>query len=589
MITCVPLSITSLSVHQSTLAQGPRPTVTTNDAALTSLLDEIWDYEISVSPLLATNIGDPRNQDRFADQSIAAIETRSKKRKDFLERLLQCDSSKLSDLALVDRELAKQRLESQLSDFRFRLHQMPLSNRGGFHIEFPELANVMNPTTVEEFEDYIARLKDFPRVVNEHIELMRLGLDSGLTQPAIIMRESESQASAHIVDKAEQSRLWANIPQASIDAVGPEAWKELTPRIKKAIRDEVIPGYRKFAEFLREEYLPGCRGTVGASALEQGRELYVDRVRRFTTLDISPEALHETGIKENDRIRKRMIAIKEELKFDGDLNAFVEYLRTDPKFYAKSGEELLQKTAYVLKLADGGLPNLFGKLPRIPYGIREIPDYVAPQTTSAYYWPPATDGSRGGFYYVNTYNLSSRPLYQVESLSLHEAVPGHHLQLALQAEITNLHPMSRESNVTAFIEGWALYSERLGYELGFYTDPYQEFGRLSMEAWRASRLVVDTGIHWLGWSRKQAIEYLKDHTALSEHNVVAEVDRYIGWPGQALAYKTGELEIVRLREEAEQALGERFDRRDFHDKVLEVGAIPLPLLRSRVADWIQSQ
>ncbi|MDG2224146.1 MAG: DUF885 domain-containing protein, partial [Rubripirellula sp.] len=293
-----------------------------------------------------------------------------------------------------------------------------------------------------------------------------------------------------------------------------------------------------------------------------------------------------TGIRENARIRGEMEAIRESVGFEGDLSAFLKYLRTDPKFYPKTADELLKEVAVILKKADGRLPELFGRLPRIPYGIREIPAYIAPQTTSAYYWPPATDGSRAGFYYINTYNLSSRPLYQLESLSMHEAVPGHHLQLALQAELTDLHPMSRESNFTAFIEGWALYSERLGKEIGFYKDPYQDFGRLSMEAWRASRLVVDTGIHWMGWSREKAIEYMKNNTALSEHNCVAEIDRYIGWPGQSLAYKTGELAISRMRREAEQRLGERFDIRAFHDKVLEAGSIPLPLLQSRVEEWI---
>ena len=284
-----------------------------------------------------------------------------------------------------------------------------------------------------------------------------------------------------------------------------------------------------------------------------------------------------------------MIAIIERVGFKGDLPAFLQFLRTDPRFYPKTPEELLKEAAYILKKADGRLPELFGHLPRIPYGLRVIPDYVAPQTTSAYYWPPATDGSRGGFYYLNTYNLASRPLYQLEALSLHEAVPGHHLQLAIQAELKNLHPMSRQSSLDAFIEGWALYSERLGKEIGFYEDPYQEFGRLSMEAWRASRLVVDTGIHWFGWSRERAIRYMTENTALSEHNIVAEVDRYIGWPGQALSYKTGELAIRRIRAKSERILQENFDIREFHDRVLEAGSIPLPLLEARIDEWIHEK
>ena len=349
------------------------------------------------------------------------------------------------------------------------------------------------------------------------------------------------------------------------------------------------PAFDRFAKFLEQEYLPACRGPIGASALPRGRELYIDRVRYFTTLDITAEQLHQTGIDENARIRKEMNAIREKVKFDGDLKSFLKHLRTDPKFYPTSGDQLMKEAALILKKADGRLPEIFGRLPRIPYGLKKIPDFVAPQTTSAYYWPPAMDGSRGGFYYLNTYNLSSRPLYQLEALSMHEAVPGHHLQLALQAELTDLHPISRQSEMTAFIEGWALYSERLGKEIGFYKDPYQDFGRLSMEAWRASRLVVDTGIHWMGWTRQQAIDYMADNTALSQHNIVAEVDRYIGWPGQALGYKTGELAISRMRREAEAELGDKFDIRAFHDRVLEAGAIPLPMLERRVKEWVDSQ
>ena len=447
----------------------------------------------------------------------------------------------------------------------------------------------MNPRSRQDFADYVARLRDFSRHCDQQIELLRKGIEEGLTQPAIIMRDSTAQAAAHAVDDPAESLLLENVAEEAREGLGEDQWRAVETEIRAAIRSSVIPAYQRFAEFLEKEYLPVCRGSVGASAMPGGREFYRDRVRRFTTIDVTPEELHQTGLDENARIREAMEAIVDQVRFDGDLPAFLQYLRSDPKFYAETPEELMKEVALILKKADGRLPELFGRLPRIPYGIREIPAYVAPQTTSAYYWPPATDGSRGGFYYVNTYNLSSRPLYQLEALSLHEAVPGHHLQLALQAELTDLHPISRESNFTAFIEGWALYSEQLGGEIGFYKDPYQEFGRLSMEAWRASRLVVDTGIHWMGWSRGQAIEYMRDNTALSEHNVIAEIDRYIGWPGQALAYKTGQLVISRLRATAEKELGDRFDVRAFHDRVLEAGSIPLPLLEKRVDEWIAAQ
>ena len=555
------------------------------EARLSDLLDEVWDFELTESPMLATNIGDPRGQDRLADVSLDAIRRRTEQRAEFLKRLNEIDFDSLTAIQQIDFEILRLRLERQLADYDFQTHLMPINNREGFHISFPELPREMNPKSQQDFENYLSRLRDFARYTDQQIELLRGGIRVGLTQPAIIMRDSPSQAEAHVVENPSDSLLLTNVAEESRRGLG-DQWPAIEKEIHSAIEDSVIPAYRRFAEFLKKEYLPACRGQIGAASLPRGRQFYQDRVRRFTTLDLTPEELHQTGIRENARIRREMEAIRESVGFEGDLSAFLKHLRTDPKFYPKTADELLKEVALILKKADGRLPELFGRLPRIPYGIREIPAYVAPQTTSAYYWPPATDGSRAGFYYINTYNLSSRPLYQLESLSMHEAVPGHHLQLALQAELTDLHPMSRESNFTAFIEGWALYSERLGKEIGFYKDPYQDFGRLSMEAWRASRLVVDTGIHWMGWSREKAIEYMKNNTALSEHNCVAEIDRYIGWPGQSLAYKTGELAISQLRREAEQRLGDRFDIRAFHDKVLEAGSIPLPLLQSRVEEWI---
>lgn len=556
---------------------------------LTQLLDRVWDFEVAESPMLATNVGDERGQNRLSDDSVDAITRRARSRKRFLKELMTIDTDSLPSTQKIDHELLRLRLEGQLADFSFQTHLMPINNREGFHISFPELPHVMNPKSKKDFRNYVARLRDFTRYCEQQITLLRGGIAAGLTQPAIIMRDSVGQAESHVVDDPSESLLFKNIEEEAREALGQETWNPIADEIRDAIRADVVPAYRKFATFLKEEYLPACRGPIGADAMPSGREFYRDRVRRFTTIEVSPEELHATGLKENARIRKEMNAIREAVNFDGDLPDFLAHLRTDPKFYPETPEELMKEVALILKKADGRLPQLFGRLPRIPYGIREIPAYVAPQTTSAYYWPPATDGTRGGFYYVNTYNLSSRPLYQLESLSLHEAVPGHHLQLALQAELTDLHPISRESNLTAFIEGWALYSERLGKEIGFYKDPYQDFGRLSMEAWRASRLVVDTGIHSMGWSRQKAIDYMRENTALSEHNVVAEIDRYIGWPGQALAYKTGELAISRIRKEAEERLGDKFDIRRFHDRVLEAGSIPLPLLESRVDEWIEAE
>lgn len=553
------------------------------------LLDEIWDFELRVTPLLATNVGDPRGQDCLADDSLEGIKKRHEKRTDFFQRLIAFEPSSLPEISQIDHELTRLRLKTQLDHDDYEAYLMPINNREGFHISFPELPRVMNPSSVADFENYISRLLDFSRYTDQQIQLMRLGIKRRLTQPAIIMRDSANQAEAQVVGEPKQSRFYTIAREAANKTVKPEDWTKLSDSIEYAIRVSVIPSYAKFARFLRDEYLPACRGTISASALPRGRDYYQNQIERFTTIRVTPEQLHQTGIDENQRIRKEMNDIREAVGFEQNLTAFLEHLRTDPKFYPATGEELMKEAALILKKADGRLPELFGHLPRIPYGLREIPAYVAPQTTSAYYWPPSTDGTRGGVYYLNTYNLSARPLYQLEALSMHEAVPGHHLQLAIQAELTTLHPMSRESNLNAFIEGWALYSERLGKDLGFYTDPYQEFGRLSMEAWRASRLVVDTGIHWFGWTRDQAINYMENNTALSKHNIVAEVDRYIGWPAQALSYKTGELAIRRIRTDAEDRLRDQFDVREFHDRVLEAGAIPIPMLESRISQWIDEK
>ncbi|MCA9269396.1 MAG: DUF885 domain-containing protein, partial [Planctomycetales bacterium] len=373
----------------------------------------------------------------------------------------------------------------------------------------------------------------------------------------------------------------------------PVAWpadvrEALADHARQAIETSVVPAYRKFLTFMREEYVPACRGSIGASALPQGREWYRYCVRHYTSLDLTPLEVHETGKAEVARIAMEMDAVVKKAKFSGDRQAFVEHLRTDPRYYATSKEELLKEVSLTLKRMDGELPRLFGRLPRTPYGVREVPEYIAPATTAAYYSMPAGDGSRAGFYYVNTFNLKSRPLYQVTALSLHEAVPGHHLQLALQQEM-DLPNFRRFSHFTAFIEGWGLYAERLGLEVGFYEEPVDDFGRLSYEMWRACRLVVDTGVHYFGWTRQEAIDYMLTHTALSKHNITAEVDRYIAWPGQALAYKIGELKIRQLRSQAERALGERFDVREFHDAVLADGAVPLDVLEANIARYIQER
>jgi uncharacterized protein (DUF885 family) len=355
-----------------------------------------------------------------------------------------------------------------------------------------------------------------------------------------------------------------------------------------AIQGAVLPGFQAGLAFLLDEYLPAARPSIAAIDLPNGLEFYTHRIRFFTSLELTPQEVHQTGLEEVARIRAEMEAVKQNVRFSGTFRQFIEFLRSDERFYAQTPEQLLEKTALVLKRMDGELPRLFKTLPRLPYGIRPIPDYSAPGNTAAYYFPGPGDGSRAGVYYVNTYDLPSRPLYEIEALSLHEAVPGHHLQIALQQELSDLPLFRRHSGFTSFVEGWALYAERLGLEAGFYQDPYSNFGRLSYEMWRACRLVVDTGMHALGWSRGQAIEYMLDNTSSTLLNITNEVDRYIAWPGQALAYKIGELKIRQLRLRAEAALGPKFDLRAFHDVLLLQGAVPLDVLEAMVEDYISA-
>jgi uncharacterized protein (DUF885 family) len=553
------------------------------------LLDDAWQFDLQEDPLSATERGDHRYDDRLPKVSLADATRRNEATREFLERLEGIQRSELTPDEQVSYDIFRRRQRESLEAFDFRSHLMPITDRYGFHIEFPELPRNLQFNSVEDYENYIARLQGFDEYAAGHIELMREGVRRGLTLPSVIMQRYREPIESQIVDDPEESLLFAPLKDFS-DKIREADQERLRAAAKLAIAESVVPGYQRFLRFMRDEYVPNCRGTIAASALPNGRDFYRHCTRKFTTVDdLTPEEIHAIGKQEVERIRGEMDEIIDRVGFEGDFAAFTEKLRTDPKFYAKTPKELVEYTSGILKRIDGQLPTLFGKLPRMPYGVREVPEFIAPQATFAYYQPPTGDGTRAGFYYLNTYNLPARPLYMLEALSLHEAVPGHHLQIALQQEMADLPEFRKYAGFTAFVEGWALYSERLGRESGFYTDPYSDFGRLTMEVWRACRLVVDTGIHYLGWTREQAIDYMSANSAMPMHDVRAEVDRYIGWPGQALGYKIGELKIRELRGEAEQALGDQFDIRAFHDTVLASGAVPLDVLETNVREWIESQ
>jgi uncharacterized protein (DUF885 family) len=555
------------------------------EARLKRFFDEQWERTLEENPLLATSFGDRRYNARLSEVGLAAQRRSTEANRAALVRLRGIPRDSLSARDRQNRDIFLRAVSEDVTDAEFGGHLIPITNREGFHTSFPELPARVPLATVQDYQDYVARLNAFRAYAGQHVELMREGIRAGMVLPRISVDSVPGTLTPHIVDDPAKSLLFRPFERFP-ESVPDSARARLAAAGRDAITRSVVPGYRDFLRFMEREYIPAARSSTGASALPNGRAYYRSRVRAYTTLDLTPEQVHRTGLAEVARIRAAMDSVMRETGFQGDFAAFVRFLRSDPRFYADSPERLLERTGLVLKRMDGELPRLFGRLPRLPYGIKPIPDFIAPRTTTAYYAPGAPDGSRAGTYFVNTYDLRSRPLYEVESLSLHEAVPGHHLQIALAQEQEGVPHFRRVLGITAFVEGWALYAESLGSEVGFYTDPYSYFGHLTYDAWRACRLVVDTGLHELGWTRQQAIDYMAANTGLSLRNIENEVDRYIAWPGQALAYKTGQLKIRALRTEAERALGPRFDVRAFHDVVLGGGAVPLDVLEANVGEWI---
>lgn len=553
---------------------------------LERLFDDAWEFQLKEDPLFATSVGDRRYNDRLPSVRPADYERRLKKEREFLKRVQSIDRESLAPQERISAAIFERLKRDQVQEYTFRTYLIPITNREGFHVFFPQLPGQVPLNTVEDYGNYIARLEAFKRYAQQHIELMRAGIRDGFTLPRVVLDGYEGAIAPHVVDDPRKSLLYA--PFERFPGTISEADRDrLRQAGMKAIAGSVVPGYREFLAFMGDEYIPAARAEIAASALPNGAAFYAYRVRRFTTLDLTPHEVYSIGLSEVQRIRREMEEVIAQAGFEDDFEAFVEFLRSDDRFYVNEPEELLRRTSYVLKRMDGQLPRLFKTLPRLPYGIRPIPDFIAPKTTTAYYSPGVGDGTRAGFYNVNTYDLRSRPLYEIEALSFHEAVPGHHLQIALGRELEGLPAFRRFAGVTAFVEGWALYAERLGLEVGFYRDPYSDFGRLSYEMWRALRLVVDPGIHFMVWSRQQAIDFMAENSALSLRNIEAEVDRYIAWPGQAVAYKIGELKIRQLREKAERELGDRFDLREFHDVVLASGAVPLDVLEANVEAYIE--
>lgn len=553
---------------------------------LHDLFKEEWTFRLKEDPLFATSVGVNDFNDRLPSVTVEDEKRRTEFKRSILKKLKAIDPATLNGIDRVSYELFENQLQNGIAEFEFQGYLIPWNADSGFHTGFARLANDVPLATPKDYENYIARLKAFPEYVQQHIELLREAIRIGMVQPAAVLEGYEGTMSSHVVTDPQKSVFYA--PFRSFPVSVPQSDKD---RIRKqgeaAIMEGVVVGYKNLLDFFTAEYKPKARKTIGASELPNGREYYAHLVRYFTTTKQTPEQVHQTGLREVDRIKKEMMDIIKQVKFEGDFAAFLKFLRTDPRFYPKTAEDLLKEASYIAKKMDGKLPSLFKTLPRLPYGVAPVPDSIAPKYTAGRYVNPAEGSTEPGYYWVNTYALNSRSLYTLEALTLHEAVPGHHLQGALAAEQKSLPEFRRFTYISAFGEGWGLYSERLGIEAGFYKDPYSNFGRLTYEMWRACRLVVDTGIHAMGWSREKALDYLASNTALSIHEVTTETDRYISWPGQALAYKTGELKIRELRAKAEKELGTRFDVREFHDAVLLNGSVTLPILERLVNEYIE--
>jgi uncharacterized protein (DUF885 family) len=566
------------------------PTTPTSDARarLHVLLHEAWEYELREDPLFATSVGDHRYDDRMPSILLADLARRTETRRRFLERSHRIDTRALDATDRDSLALFQWQTTEAIRDFELHRHRFPLNADSGFHMDLGQLPSQCRLDTTGDYESYLARLRAIPSFFQENTDLLKEALAAGWTIPREVLSGYEKTIEAHVVDAPAKSRFFA--PFESFPPGVPEADRaRLKAAGERAIRESIVPAYAELLEFMTREYIPNARQTVGASAMPGGAEYYAYLVRHFTTLDRTPEEIHAVGLEEVRRIRSEMERVIRRTGFSGTFAEFLQFLRTNPRFYAKTPEELLSKASRLAKTIDSRLPSFFGRLPRLPYTVEPVPAEMAPKYTGGRYVPASPGGKKAGTYWVNTYDLPSRPLYILPSLTLHEAVPGHHLQISLAGELTDLPKFRRFVYVDAFGEGWGLYSERLGVEMGLYEDPYDDFGRLTYEMWRAARLVVDTGLHAKGWTRQQAIDYLSSHTALSLHECTTETDRYVSWPAQALAYKMGELTIRGLRAKAETALGSRFDLREFHDRVLAGGTVTMPILERRIEEWMGSQ
>ncbi|TMI20594.1 DUF885 domain-containing protein [Candidatus Bathyarchaeota archaeon] len=554
---------------------------------LNQLYDDYWEFVLKEYPLSATYLGDHRYDSVLEDASEAAFHRRVTQSKKFLDQLrsFRKPSSKPN---LLNYELFERELEDNLESAKFRPYLTPMTQQSGLQIDIPELITYHPFGSIQDFESFSSRLQAFPRLVDQIIQSMRTGTRAHIVLAKVTAEKIIPQLEANIVEDPKKLDLYKSVENIP-PGINPRDALRIRNNIEEAIRQSVVPGFEKLLVFFKEEYLPACRSDAGIWSLPDGNERYAYTVRHYTTTNLSADEIHDLGLTELSRIHREMRAIANQIGSKGSLQDFISSLRQDRSLYNNTSAELMAGFKNILKQMDAKLPLLFGRLPKAKYGFREIEAFRAEAAPDAYYYRPPEDGSRPAYFYVNTFRPEQRPKYTMEVLAYHEAVPGHHLQLAIQQELTDLPKFRRNGGYTAFIEGWGLYSEELPKLVGFYKDALSDFGRLSFDAWRAARLVVDTGIHHKRWTRERAIQFFLENTALSELNIVSEVDRYIAWPGQALAYKVGQLRISELRAKAEKALGPRFDIRRFHDELLGDGALALDVLSNKMEHWIANE
>jgi len=575
-------ALAALAILPARAQQGSQ-----RNAPLHALFAEEWERSLRESPENASYNGDRRYNDRWTDASLDAIAAREAGDRSALERLEAIDRATLSATDQLDYDTFHWQLQHSVERQKFREYLLPIGHQGGPQT-IDGIAEVLPFATIEDYEDWLKRLQALPVVVAQVMLLMDEGVKAGNLPPRVLMQRVPAQIAAQVVDQPEKSGFYKpflKMPEGIADAQR----ARLQAEAGRIITSDVVPAYRRLQAYFNDEYLPRTRDSIAASDLPDGKAYYDFLAGYYTTTDLSADEIHDIGLKEVARIRAEMEKVRTSTGFHGSLDEFFTFLRTDPRFFHKTPEALLNAYRALSKRIDPELVKVFKTIPRLPYGVRPIPDAIAPDTTTAYYQPGASDGTRPGYYYVNLYKPEMRPTWEMMPLSLHEAVPGHHFQFARGLELPDAPMFRRTAYFVAYSEGWGLYAEQLGFEMGLYDDPYDHFGQLTYEMWRAVRLLVDTGMHAKGWSRERAIAYFKDNAPKTDQDIVNEVDRYIAWPAQALAYKVGQLKISALRAKAQRELGAKFDLRAFNDTVLETGSVPLDTLERHVDAWIAAQ